>query len=335
MASFLDQVFGAKPQVAPYTPTLLGPEQLLALQNNIKAFPDITQLGNLYEQYMMSAFDKAIPGFSDMLAQGGALTQEMMGQIDPLLKGQIPQDVQDQIQRTSAYQSLMGGTAGSPMAGALTARDLGTTSLGLIGEGANLLGLAGNAAQRWAGLASGMIMSPSGMMITPQQQAQMDMQNRLYEQATKQFQYNVNAAPDPALQALNQWVEQVGGSVVSSYLGGGMGGMGGGGKGANYATSYNPSQYGASPASWLGNTAQGGASPTMTAGYNFGGVPTAAAESPGVFNQYPDIQSNIAPNPFGTPTNLNITSGYDPYQNLFSFTPTGTSDFLNTGGIYG
>ena len=57
-----------------------------------------------------------------------------------LLNGRIPQDVSDQVQRSSAYQALMGqGSTDSGSAHALTARDFGTTTLGLQQQGSALL----------------------------------------------------------------------------------------------------------------------------------------------------------------------------------------------------
>lgn len=55
------------------------------------------------------------------------------------LRGEIPQDVRDQIGRSSAFRALSGGYAGSPMASALTARDLGLTSLDLTKRGSDAL----------------------------------------------------------------------------------------------------------------------------------------------------------------------------------------------------
>lgn len=56
-------------------------------------------------------------------------------QINSFLHGEIPTDVQNQIRRNSAFKSLQGGFAGSPMATNLTARDFGLNSLDLIGKG--------------------------------------------------------------------------------------------------------------------------------------------------------------------------------------------------------
>jgi hypothetical protein len=59
--------------------------------------------------------------------------------VNSLLRGEIPADVQAQVLNNAAFKSLMGGFAGSPMATNLSARDFGLTSLDLMGKGAGQL----------------------------------------------------------------------------------------------------------------------------------------------------------------------------------------------------
>ena len=116
----------------------------------------------------------------------------------------------------------------------------------MVNKGAALAGQAGNSAQMWEKIAGATIMSPAGFVITPAQQAEMTLTNRLIQQKTQQMRNNVAAAPDPALQALNQWIEQVGGTIIGAYATGGMGGRG------DYKTSYNAQGYLGAPASGTG-----------------------------------------------------------------------------------
>lgn len=253
MLDFLSPIFGSKPQIADYTPVDMSQEQLDALQGNIAAWPEIQQLGSLYQQYMLDSYEKAIPGFGDILKMGGVTTKEMLGKSEELLKGEIPKDVQEQVQRSSAFQSLIGGTAGSGMAGALTARDLGRTSLDLIGQGADLAGKAGNAAQRWASLSGAQL--PEGMLVTPQQQAALDMQQNLIKRNVQQQKYNVDAAPDPVMKGLSDLVA----NLTAAYLGGmGGGGMGGGGGGKGAPAAMTSQQFGVSDVSSPGYNVGGG-----------------------------------------------------------------------------
>jgi hypothetical protein len=84
---------------------------------------------------------QALPGYQQMVNTSASNTQA-------LLQGQIPQDVQDQISRTTAQQAMAGGFAGTGAAKSLTARDLGLTSLQLQQTGqsqmTSLIGTARN-----------------------------------------------------------------------------------------------------------------------------------------------------------------------------------------------
>lgn len=231
MADFLSELWGSKPAVIPYTPTTFQQELPATLQENIAAFPDITQLGGLYEQYMMGQFGDVLgPGFQQDILGGVGLATQEQGIARQELAGQIPQDVIDQIMRSSAMTSLLSGTAGGPMGMALSARDLGLTSLQLQQQGVQTEQEAANAIQRWANIAGGLTMRPDQYQITPQQQAALTMQNRLYQQATQQMAANIAAAPDPVLGGLNNLAV----SALMAYLGHGMGSS----KGSNVDVPY-------------------------------------------------------------------------------------------------
>lgn len=221
----------------------------------------------------MGAYENAIPGFADILSQGGADTLSLLQEAKPLIEGEIPDDVKSQVLRSSAFQSLMGGTAGSSMASALQARDLGLTSIDLMNKGANLLTAGGNSAQRWASLAQGTILPPTASMYSPAWFAQFQAEQNAAKQATKQFKYNVDAAPDPAWAGITGTAM----NLLGAYLGAGRGGGGG-----NMLATTGASD-------WSGNLAQGigagatftgSVSPTISAGYNFGGNPFNAQPSP-------------------------------------------------------
>jgi hypothetical protein len=86
---------------------------------------NMRQLQGLYQQ--------AMPDWREVWGKMGQNTKALLG-------GQVPADVVDQIQNNAAYQALMtgigGGGAGTGMQGkALTARDLGLTSLKLQQQG--------------------------------------------------------------------------------------------------------------------------------------------------------------------------------------------------------
>lgn len=218
-------IFGTKPKVADFVPVDLGAEQSKALASNQGNADDI-----------VSMLDKFVPGFSDILKQG-------LGTSASLMRGEIPQDVQDQVKRSDAFQSLMGGFAGTGMSKALTARDFGRTSLDLQQAGAN-------SAQLWTKLAES---SYSPWMVTTAEEASQTAANNAGAQATQQYQYNVDAAADPSklglfnLQTAQNQQQQSQVSSIAGLLAGlgstqlsgvGSSGAGGAAPGGN-TTIYN------------------------------------------------------------------------------------------------
>lgn len=194
-----DKVFGTKPKVAPYKETDLGEEASRATKSNTKNMDDILAL-----------LEKITPGYGEMLRQGGKNTLS-------LLRGEIPEDVQNAVKRSSAFRSLTGGFSGSPMSRALTARDFGRTSMDLMQAGEN-------SAQRWAGLSQG---SVKPFIVTAPDQAEATFKNRIFEQGTLQHQFNVDAAPDPSAAGLYNMRVALGMSAMSMGMGS-LSGMGGG-----------------------------------------------------------------------------------------------------------
>jgi hypothetical protein len=89
--------------------------------------PQINQQ-NMYQ--LQSLMNQAMPGWSNMF-------NTMQSNTNQLLAGQVPTDVQQQIQRSAAYTGMMGGMsgAGTGTTGAITARDLGLTSLQMQQQG--------------------------------------------------------------------------------------------------------------------------------------------------------------------------------------------------------
>lgn len=77
---------------------------------------------------LMSTLNTAIPGYSDMQASRA-------GAVGSMLKGEIPQDVREAIFRGGASKSLAGGFGGSEFGRNLTSRDLGLSSLDILGRG--------------------------------------------------------------------------------------------------------------------------------------------------------------------------------------------------------
>lgn len=195
-----EKVFGKRPGVADFTPTDLGVEGGRAIKANQKNLPEI-----------QAFLESILPGLKEINATEGK-------NILSMLKGEIPQDLQETLSRTSAFRAMSGGYAGSPMGRAVKARDFGKTSIDLMLAG-------GNAAERWSNRARGEV-SPF-IVTTPMQAAQTE-RNNLYKQATEQFKFNVEAAPDPGAAGQFNLQTALGSQAMSFGLGTAAGGMSGG-----------------------------------------------------------------------------------------------------------
>lgn len=75
-----------------------------------------------------SMLDQFVPDWRQKRDAASAINESLM-------RGEIPKDVADQLKRTAAYTSVVTGGGGAGTQRALTARDLGTTSLALQQQG--------------------------------------------------------------------------------------------------------------------------------------------------------------------------------------------------------
>lgn len=262
-------IFGSKPSYKAFKPKPvdLGEQQRKGIQANITAYPDISKLGDLYSQDELAKLEQILPGYGENLSAGGAATKALFEEGMPLLHGEVPQDVQEAVQRSDAYKSLIGGYGGSPMAHALTARDLGLTSLQLMNQGAALTGQGYNTLQAWDALARKDMLNPASMFVSPEDQYTSAMNQELQRQAYKRNVSQIRASPSPTQSGVYNSLMQVLGEVLSIY-GGGSGGFKPVGGGQQSTFGYgNPATMSAYPGG-LGAYATGGyGSPVFNAGY--------------------------------------------------------------------
>jgi hypothetical protein len=309
---FSEKIHGKKPDWAKLE--ILDPLKLQQqlLSGEFKNWDDIQALGDVWQNYMVGGIENLMPNFSDILKEGGATTEDMLSKATEFLHGEIPKDVQSQVMRSSAFTNLMGG-GGEGFLGSLQARDLGLTSMNLINTGANLAGAAGNAAQRWQGMASGTMMNPGSQLYSPEWFATFRQQQEAARTANLQQKYNLAAAPDPQWKDRAELLAQYGGMAIGGGMGGGGGSAGTtmgepvGGQGANlgFQGNFQSAMYGAAP------TGAGGAAgaamspwksgstdvffPTQSSFNAYQGAPPMAG---GGYNTTP-YPYNIQPNPWG------------------------------------
>lgn len=207
---FLSPIFGSKPKVPNLEELDLGEEQLKAIENNLAAAPEARKLADLTADEIDRLIKRTTPNFDEITGQASQ-------NIEAYLKGEIPKDVQEFIKRSSAAKALEGGYGATGMHAALTARDLGLTSLDLTTRGLS-------AAESWLGM-SERLYSPAlsaftGMFVTPMQQAAFDVEERNTKFQHSWLKNQIKAMPDPVLRGIHDTIM----SLASAYLGGSYGG---------------------------------------------------------------------------------------------------------------
>lgn len=221
----------------------LQQSQKKAIEGNIAELPQITALASGINKFnfdeLKKMYEASVPGYDEMMTTGGA-------DINSMLKGELPLDVQRQIARSSGAKSFAGGYGGSPMAGAAQAETLGLSSLGLIQEG---LG----ASERWLASAQGRLphlADTTSMFVSPMQQLTADVNERNTQWsrlwAKRQLELQPKGLKAAAI-GITDWLENIGASAATMGIGGamgsggGMGGMGGGSGGAKTSLATIPS----------------------------------------------------------------------------------------------
>lgn len=221
--------FGRKPNI-PDLPLLdIAKEQRDAITANRLALPGLEKLAGETNRFsfeqISQMLERAIPGFGGALKSAGTSAES-------LARGEIPEDVSRAVQSASAARSLGGGFGGSGLARNLTARDLGLTSLNLMGEGQNRLLSLGSFAKN-----TFPTFDFTTAFITPAQKLSFDWQQNLAQWQIRSMREQIAAAPDPndvalagALDNFFETWKNVGMGALGGV--GGMGGMMGGGGGA-------------------------------------------------------------------------------------------------------
>src|SRR5215475_5871947 len=169
--------------------------------------------------------NQAMPGYQGMVSSMATGAADLLG--GPTTRafqaGNVPTDVINQIQRQAAFQSVMGGTsgAGPGTTQAITARDLGWTSLNLINQGM---------AREQAGFAqTGNLLTMGRNLLMPQPVnplSLLPLSDLIYGQTwSKQANYQANLAAFNAKAAAA--AAQVGAPApnVAAGIGGAIGGL--------------------------------------------------------------------------------------------------------------
>lgn len=214
-------------------------EQNKAIEGNLSALPKAQDLAGKVNEFnqaeMLKQIRNVLPNFDSLIGTNAA-------NIGSQLKGEIPDDVAQNIYQSNVAKGLESGVGGGTQRTKnLTARDLGLTSLALKDKGFDSL-------NKWIGTARQQLSHPqmdvTSMFISPTTQLQFAVDER-----DKQFQRDM---ADSQVTSYYSWESRMGrglsqaGSMVAGAAGGGMGGMmggmgGGGGGGAPSTGAYTGS----------------------------------------------------------------------------------------------
>jgi hypothetical protein len=190
-------------------------EQQEAIRQNIASIESATELSRKATEADQATLEaqlrRAIPGYDQ-------LVQQASSNIGASLRGELSPEVTSQVQRSTAGRALMSGAGASSGFGrALTARDLGLTSLNLQQQGLNqAMGFIQS--QR----ATGMVqpMSVASMFVSPTQRINLALQENSMQYNRDLAAAQEAARPDPMMAAFGGSLSNIGGTLFGQALGG-------------------------------------------------------------------------------------------------------------------
>lgn len=148
-----------KAKVPLLKPINIDEEQRAALAANQNILPQAQALAGDVNQFnqdqLESLYGQALPGYD-------RIKQQVSDNISSMTRGELPDDVVNEIYRRSSSQAYAGGFGGTPLGRNLTSRDLGLTSLDLMGRGQD-------SAQKWLSTTVAPQMDVTSMFISPMQ----------------------------------------------------------------------------------------------------------------------------------------------------------------------
>lgn len=182
---------GTRVEGVPYVPTSLDVSLADVIAANTGNFGGIAEMIRSANRETtandMRRLEAMIPGGSQTLAQGGKAAYSMM-------RGEIPQDVQDAIMSARAEQTGQMGTPGG--FGPAYNKDLGITSLDLMQQGTSMFGQITNMAEQLSPV--NRQMATGQMFFQPSAGAALNLEQAQLGQQSGQNIANLAATPDPA-----------------------------------------------------------------------------------------------------------------------------------------
>lgn len=254
ITGLLGSAYGSKSELygkRPDVPDQIDYEKALSesVATNKRLLPDLAELAKLSTEEFANVLEKAMPGYKNLRDSGTS-------QIASMVRGEIPADVENLLERQAAERGISLGYAGSQFGTNQLVRNLGLTSLDLVQRGLD-------SASRWISQAQNVTFDFSKSFLSK-------------EDAIRKTEFNwnrdwlsaqVKAAPDPAVRGAFDSEMAFLGMVLSVY-----------GGGAGYTGQYRNTGYGTSGGGGGGGGADGNQSffgfgspdPQRSMDYNIG-----------------------------------------------------------------
>lgn len=219
---------GKKPKIPAFKKVDVESEQKGAITGNLASFDKASELASKAtaadQATLIAQLEKSIPGYQNLISK-------LSSNIQSDLAGVVNPDVEAALQRSSAGKALAGGFGGGSGAGrALSARDLGLTSMQIQNQG---FGKALNFIQNQRSAATVQPFSVANMFVTPSQRLNIALSENQTQYQRDMAAAEVASRPDPILGALGGFASTVGGSMFGAGLSSAFGRMGGGSGGNN------------------------------------------------------------------------------------------------------
>lgn len=199
----------------PDAPTVDIDEELVSgAKANYASFQESQKLASDFNAFMRAEFAKAVPEFS-------GLQEQMAKNFSSKLRGEIPQDVADQVARRAAARGLGLGIAGSPAGDSIRLRDLGLTSFQIQSDAEAKLPSWLNT----VGAIAGPKFDFANVFLSPAQRIAFQFQNEENKFNVQNLKNQMDAQPEPWMRAL----AGLGDTVVNTAVGAYTMGLGGSG----------------------------------------------------------------------------------------------------------
>lgn len=201
-------------------PTQVQQETITGNLRNAQGAFQLADLANTFStEQLLKQLEMMLPGFANMRDQ-------ITGVLGSKLRGEVPRDVKNLLERNAAEKGIAMGTSGSRFNEYDELRNLGLTSLGIqnegIAQGANWLRSMPQAQK----------MDFTSMFFTPQQRLNFEFQQAQANKPIEWLNNQIDALPsnmERAAAGFLDWAATTGTSIMNMGIGNIMGGGGGAG----------------------------------------------------------------------------------------------------------